>query len=158
MQNAFLSLIGLGAVALALSPNLAAQVETHVQQLEKNGTGGPAPRRDLFGAWAGPIQARPGEVPPFTALGQAQFKLNKPGTFSTASNDPWLTCDPFGFPRNLMQEPKGIIFARMPGGIIMLSQYDRVGRIVWMDGRDLPKNVGVKGGPKNRWYGYSVGH
>jgi len=26
-----------------------------------------------------------------------------------------------------------------------------------MDGRELPKNVGAKGGPKSRWYGYSVG-
>jgi hypothetical protein len=27
-----------------------------------------------------------------------------------------------------------------------------------MDGRELPKNVGAKGGPDPTWYGYSVGH
>jgi len=46
----------------------------------------------------------------------------------------------------------------MPDRIIMTSQYNRTGRIVWMDGRELPKNVGTKGGPKSRLYGYSVGH
>ena len=57
MRNSFLSFFIVGATALALSPNLAAQVETHVQRLEKNGSGGPAPRRDLYGAWAGNIDA-----------------------------------------------------------------------------------------------------
>jgi hypothetical protein len=172
MRNSWLSLIVVGTAALPLSPNLAAQVETQIQRLEKLGPGGPAPRRDLYGAWSGNIGAnsiaRPDRVPfagkakvekpSFTPLGLAQFKLNKPGTFSTSSNDPYLKCDPWGFPRNLLQESKGLLFAQAPNRIIMLSQYDRIGRIVWMDGRELPKNVGAKGGPKNRWYGYSVGH
>ena len=98
MQNSFTSLIVIGAAALALSPNLAAQVVTHVQLLEKNGPGGPAPRRDLFGAWAGPIGAKRGEAPSLTPAGLARFKLNKPGTFSADSNDPYLKCDPWGFP------------------------------------------------------------
>jgi hypothetical protein len=167
MQNSFSSLIVIGAAALALSPNLAAQVVTHVELLEKNGPGGPAPRRDLYGAWAGPIGARRGEVPrrsndegsaPFTPAGLARFKLNIPNPFNPDSNDPYLKCDPWGFPRNLLQESKGLAFSQMPDRIIMTSQYDRIGRIVWMDGRELPKNVGAKGGPKSRWYGYSVGH
>jgi hypothetical protein len=172
MRNSFLSLIVLGAAALALSPNLAAQIETQVERLVKNGPGGPAPKRDLFGAWAGNIGANTGvrpnrvpfagkvkaEEPSFTPAGQAQFKLNIPGTFSKDSNDPYLKCDPWGFPRNLLQESKGLAFAQMPDRIVMVSQYARVGRIVWMDGRELPKNVGTKGGPKSRWYGYSVGH
>ena len=158
MQNSFSSLIVIGAASLALSPNLAAQVVTHVQLLEKNGPGEPAPRRDLYGAWAGPIGAKRGEEPSFTPAGLARFKLNIPGTFSTDSNDPYLKCDPWGFPRNLLQESKGLAFSQMPDRIIMVSQYDRIGRIVWMDGRELPKNVGAKGGPKSRWYGYSVGH
>jgi hypothetical protein len=172
VRNSFLRLIVLGAAGLALSLNLAAQVETQVQRLEKNGPGGPAPRRDLFGQWSGNIGANaPGnprrvpyagkekvEVPSFTPAGLARFKLNKPGTFSTESNDPYLKCDPWGFPRNLLQESKGLAFGQMPDRILMVSQYIRVGRIVWMDGRELPKNVGTKGGPKSRYYGYSVGH
>ena len=172
MRNSFFNLIIVGTAALALSPNLAAQIETQVERLVKNGAGGPAPKRDLYGAWAGAIGANTGErpdrvpfagkvkaeKPSFTPAGLARFKLNKPGTFSTDSNDPYLKCDPWGFPRNLLQESKGIAFSQMPDRIIILSQYARVGRIVWMDGRELPKNVGTKGGPKSRWYGYSVGH
>ena len=157
MRNPFLSLIVLGAAALVLSPNLTAQVETHVQRLVKNGPGGPAPRRDLFGAWAGP-RGRGGEPSSYTPAGLARFKLNKPGTYSSSTNDPWMSCDPFGFPRNLLQESNGLAFSQMPDRIVMTSQYNRTGRIVWMDGRELPKNVGAKGGPKSRWYGYSVGH
>jgi hypothetical protein len=157
MKNSFLSLIVLGAAALAISPNLAAQVVQLVELLEKNGPGGPAPHRDLFGAWAGP-RGRGGEPSSFTPLGQARFKLNKPGTYSSSTNDPWMSCDPFGFPRNLLQESNGLAFSQMPDRIVMTSQYNRTGRIVWMDGRELPKNVGAKGGPKSRWYGYSVGH
>jgi hypothetical protein len=41
---------------------------------------------------------------------------------------------------------------------MIMTQYQRVWRTVWMDGRELPKNVGAKGGPEPRWYGYSVGH
>src|SRR5437879_3383260 len=147
MQNSFLSLIVLGTAALALSPNMAAQVETQVKLLEKNGPGGPAPRRDVFGAWAGP-RGGAGDPSSFTPAALPRFKLNKPGTFSTESNDPYLKCDPWGFPRNLSSESNGIAFSQMADRIVITSQYARVSRIVWMDGRDLPKNVGAKGGPK----------
>ncbi len=157
MRNSFLSLIAIGAATLAVSPNLAAQVVQFVELLEKNGPGGPAPRRDVFGAWAGP-RGGVGEPSSFTPAGLARFKLNKPGTFSTDSNDPYLKCDPWGFPRNLSSESNGIAFSQMADRIVITSQYARVSRIVWMDGRELPKNVGAKGGPKGRWYGYSVGH
>ena len=46
----------------------------------------------------------------------------------------------------------------MPGRMVIMAQYGRIWRSVWMDGRELPKNVGVKGGPDTTWYGYSVGH
>ncbi len=157
MRNSFLNLIAIGAATLALSPNLAAQVVQFVELLEKNGPGGPAPSRDLYGMWAGP-RGRGGEPSPFTPAGAARFKLNKPGTYSANSNDPWLSCDPFGFPRSLLQETNGIVFSQMPDRIVITSEYNRTGRIVWMDGRELPKNVGAKGGPKSRLYGYSVGH
>jgi len=42
--------------------------------------------------------------------------------------------------------------------MIVLSQYQRVWREIWMDGRDLPKNIDTRGGASSRWYGYSVGH
>lgn len=155
MRTSFLSLIVLGAPVF--SPNLAAQVVQLVEILEKNGPGGPSPKRDVFGSWAGP-RGRGGEPAPYTPAGEARFKLNKPGTYSATTNDPWMVCDPFGFPRNLLQESNGLTFSQTQDRIVITSQYNRTGRIVWMDGRDLPKNIGAKNGPKSRWYGYSVGH
>ena len=38
---------------------------------------GPAPKRDLSGAWVGPQNNKPDRVPPMTAAGEAQFKLRK---------------------------------------------------------------------------------
>jgi hypothetical protein len=46
----------------------------------------------------------------------------------------------------------------MPGRIVIMTQYGKIWRSVWMDGRELPKNAGAKGGPDATWYGYSVGH
>src|SRR5258706_12563921 len=103
MRNSFLNLIAIGAATLALSPNLGAQVVQFVEVLEKNGPGGPAPRRDLYGMLAGP-RGRGGEPSPFTPASAARFKVNKLGTSSATSNYPWLSCDPFRFPRTLLAD------------------------------------------------------
>src|SRR5258708_16170622 len=154
MRNSFLNLIAIGAATLALSPNLAAQVVQFVELLEKNGPGGPAPRRDLYGMWAGP-RGRGGEPSSFTPAGLARFKLNKPGTYSASTNDPWLSCDPFGFPRNLLQEFNGIVFSQMSDRIVITSEDNKTGRIVWMDGRELPENVGARGCAKSGFHAYA---
>jgi hypothetical protein len=126
------------------------------------GPGGPAPARDMSGAWtAQSLSARrTDEVPPMTPLGMQRFNLNKSeaAVGIPASNDPWKTCDPFGIPRGLVEETRGVAFSQMPGKIVVLHQYQRIWRDVWMDGRELPKNIDAKGGPESRWYGYSVGH
>src|ERR1700674_131653 len=133
--------------------------KTLYQELDKAGdTGGPAPRAVLSGSWTGPLEPKLGEVPALTPLGQARFKLNNPDPFSARSNDPWRTCDPFGFPRSATNETRGVTFAQMPGRTVIMTQYEKIWRVVWMDGRELPKNVGAKGGPDPTWYGYSVGH
>lgn len=121
-------------------------------------TGGPAPRRDLAGTWAGPLTPNYVDAPPLTPAGEKLFKMNTPDPFSPSSNDPWGVCDPFGFPRSATTETRGISFAQMPGRIAIMTQYGRIWRTVWMDGRELPKNIGVRGGPDTTWYGYSVGH
>jgi len=160
MRNPFLSFIFIGAAALALSPNLSAQVVQLIELLDKTGPGGPAPKHDMFGAWAarrgGDRRALKGPSP-YTPAGEARFKLNKPGTASSKTNDPWMTCDPFGFPRDLTQESNGYTFSQMPDRIVITNMYNRTSRVIWMDGRALPKNVGTPGGPTRRWYGYSVG-
>lgn len=136
--------------------------KTMIDQLSKNGGGGPAPRRDLNGFWAGPSSARLNEVPPMTPWGEEQFRTRKNhGQYSEAeSNDPLKSCDPLGFPRNMLNLIRGIGFSQMPDRIILLSQYNRVWREIWTDGRQLPKDVGgtADDSPDPRWYGYSVGH
>src|SRR5262245_26235212 len=133
---------------------------------------GPAPKRDLSGAWVGPMQSnKPDPVPPMTPAGEAIFKTrhaylpnglkledgNLPPT-----NDPFTTCDPLGFPRNLLAhaitQRGGTLFGSAPNRIIIGHEQQRVWREIWMDGRQLPTKVDVVGTPESRWYGYSVGH
>ena len=137
---------------------------------------GPAPKRDLSGAWVGPgVTNKPDPVPPMTAAGQAAFKERKSYTAASRlggrggdqggeaeSNDPFITCDPLGFPRNLLAHAitarGGTLFATAPGRILIGYEQQRIWREIWMDGRALPKAVDVKGAPESRYYGYSVGH
>ena len=135
---------------------------------------GPAPKRDLSGAWVGPgVTNKPDPVPPMTAAGEAMFKERKAYGAATGqggrgqaaapeSNDPFITCDPLGFPRNLLAHAitsrGGTLFATMPDRILIGYEQQRVWREIWMDGRALPKAVDVKGAPESRFYGYSVGH
>jgi hypothetical protein len=128
------------------------------------GPGGPAPKQDFTGSWAGPVAVdRQGEAPSLTSLGQKLMSANKPEPqFHIAgTNDSYARmCDPLGFPRNMVFELRGIAFATMPDRIVVLNQYQRAWREIWMDGRELPKNVGgtAKDAPDPRYYGYSVGH
>jgi hypothetical protein len=135
---------------------------------------GPAPKRDLSGAWVGPgVTNKPDPVPPMTPAGEAVFKERKGygaasgqgGRGQAAapeSNDPFITCDPLGFPRNLLAHAitsrGGTLFASMPDRILIGYEQQRVWREIWMDGRALPKAVDVRGAPESRFYGYSVGH
>jgi hypothetical protein len=133
------------------------------------GAGGAAPVRDFSGSWAGPRSgagvknSTPGDVPSFTPLGKQLFSDNRTlAKFNPAgSNDPVVrTCDPLGFPRADKYSIMQIAFATIPGRIIVLYPFQQQWREIWMDGRELPKNVGGagKGAPDPRYYGYSVGH
>jgi hypothetical protein len=125
---------------------------------------GPAPKRDLTGAWAGPQNVSRDPMPPMTPAREARFKLNKPRNVAglAATNDPFTTCDPLGFPRDLLNQAVefrgGMWFEPVPNRMIILKQHQRVWREVWMDGRELPKDVDAKGYPDSRYYGYSIGH
>lgn len=133
------------------------------------GDGGPAPKRDLSGTWAGPLSGagvpvfREAPAPPLTAQGKQLFDANKPlGKFSPAgTNDPTVRyCDPLGVPQSDLSENQGLSFGTMPNRIVLLLQFQNVWREIWMDGRTLPTNVGGSGkdalDPK--YNGYSVGH
>ena len=127
---------------------------------------GPAPKRDLSGAWVGPQNNKPDPVPPMTPAGEAQFKQRKSYGAATrgesaASNDPFITCDPLGFPRDLLAHAVssrgGMLFGSAPDRIIIAYEQQRVWREIWTDGRALPNAVEVKGAPESKYYGYSVG-
>jgi len=131
---------------------------------------GPAPKRDLSGAWVGVQDRVLGPFPAMTPAGQALFKLNKPyvgfgdlgGKPIPPSNDPFTICDPLGFPRNLLAHAVswrgGMLFGSAPDRIIINYDQQRVWREIWMDGRALPAKVDAVGAPDSRYYGYSVGH
>lgn len=147
----------------------------------------PAPPRDLSGIWnaaaEGGVQAKGvlehpallpdhpqddlGEQPdeskiprplPFTPLGLAALKANKPGVGVRAVgpglvNDPVDSCDPQGFPRMELFEFRVLEIAQNKKQMLFLYQFYDNWRVIWTDGRALPD-------PKDaepRWNGYSVG-
>jgi hypothetical protein len=114
----------------------------------------------------GESQFRPGmhpPPPPLTPLGKKLFAMNKPlSKYSVAaSNDPHVQyCDPYGFPRNMMKEIRGLQIATMPDKVIVMIQYMDIWRQIWTDGRALPTQIGGAGKYvlNPRYNGYSVGH
>jgi len=125
---------------------------------------GPAPKRDLNGAWIGPLMNARETIPAMTPAGEARFKQNKPQGVVTiaATNDPFVTCDPLGLTRGIISHAfvgkEGVWFVQGPNHMFIMQQYQRVWRDVAMDGRALPAKVDAKGFPDSRFYGYSVGH
>ena len=120
-------------------------------------TSAPAPRRDLSGIWdAGSAGiSGPGHVAsPFTPWSQEKLKEMKPGNGPRAVteqfiNDPLNTmCDPAGFPRIALYELRPTQIVQTPNQVLILYMYEKRWRVVWTDGRQLPKD------PDPRWYGY----
>ena len=135
------------------------------------GDGGPAPKRDLTGTWAGPgsgaavprgTNAQDPAGAPLTPLGQQLFAMHKPiGKYSPAgTNDPHTRyCDPFGFPQNMTDEIRGMTITALPNRTFILIQYMDQWREIWTDGRSLPMGVAEgKNGLDPKINGYSVGH
>jgi hypothetical protein len=124
----------------------------------------PAPRRDISGAWQGPVIPRKLPAPPMTPWAQQFFDEAKPLSGPRAlpiakTNDPLVTCDPMGFPRSAVFETRSFSFEHLPKRTLQLLQYQRIWREIWTDGRKLPTNVGAPGKETQdpRYYGYSVG-
>ena len=151
--------VALGIVMLFCPAGTNSQT-SDAQLKGADGSGGPAPEHDLNGTWLGPGEPQLTiHVPAMTPKGLAKLKLNIPDPASIGSNDPWKTCDSFGMPRIVNNEVINIGFATMPGRVIILENYERIWREVWMDGRQLPKDPGGRESDYSaKWYGYSVGH
>ena len=156
-------LIGIVAV-LAFSLGMCAQTAPPQQpEPAKSQKAAPAPRRDLSGIWdvANTMEGiSPQGVKshaPFTVWGaDIANNVYKPGdgprrVLIGRVNDPLDSCDPAGFPRNLLFELRPFQVVQAPNQVLMLYQYQRVWRVIWTDGRELPKD------PDPRWYGYSIG-
>ena len=157
------SVIGVVAV-LTLSFGARAQTAPSKQPaVAKSQKAASAPRRDLSGIWdvgdrmEGISPTGVKSHAPFTAWGEdVANNLYKPGDGPRRVpiglvNDPLDSCDPAGFPRNLLFELRPFQIVQTPNQVLMLYQYQRVWRVIWKDGRELPKD------PDPQWYGYSVG-
>jgi len=152
--------ISIGALMLALAaPSLLPAQTAPAGEAKK---APPAPPRDLTGIWdpgnAGLQVMGPGKMRArFTPYGEELFKANKPGRGFTEvpvadANDPNDSCDPSGFPRNEMYELRPVQIVQTKSQILMLYQFNKIWRVIWTDGRPLPKDH------EPTWYGYSVGH
>jgi hypothetical protein len=129
----------------------------------------PAPRHDISGTWdprdagiqplgssAMPEDGKPEHRLPFTALGQEALNRTKPSNtvrsvLPAETNDPVVTCDPQGMPREDLYELRTTQILQTPVKIAVLYEFTKIWRVIWTDGRELPKD------PEPRWFGYSVG-
>src|SRR2546427_1513923 len=132
----------------------------------------PAPAHDISGTWApangfldglGPYGAKampedgkPEHELPYTPLGLEALKRTRPtigfrSVLPAETNDPVNNCDPQGFPREDLFQLRETQIFQTPVKVAILYQFDRIWRVIWTDGRELPKD------PEPRWFGYSVG-
>jgi hypothetical protein len=93
----------------------------------------------------------------YTPAGLAALKANKPSgpgvrqVPAALTNDPVSQCDPIGLPGMELYELRTIELVQTANQVIYLNQFYGNFRIIWTDGRELPKD------PELRWNGYSVG-
>ena len=115
------------------------------------GPGGPAPKRDLTGTWAGESSGAgvkrlvpPEASPAFTPLGKQMFDKNKAEDRDVTigqSNDPHVRyCDPFGFPRNMNDQIRSMTITTLPNRTFIMLKFMNIWREIWSDGRTLPTN------------------
>ncbi len=114
-----------------------------------------------------PDDGKPEHQLPYTPLGLETFKSHHaleginavlPGFY----NDPRDQCEPIGFPRTDFYNLRETQIMQDQYKVAVLYEYGETWRIIWTDGRGLPKLVdgGVLVGQEirePRFYGYSVG-
>src|ERR1700737_4816671 len=129
----------------------------------------PAPRHDISGIWdpgnngiqplgprAMPEDGKPEHQLPYTPLGLEALNTHKPSNgvrsvLPGETNDPVVYCDPQGMPREDLYELRTTQILQTPLNVVVLYEFGKIWRVVWTDGRELPKD------PEPRWFGYSVG-
>lgn len=118
------------------------------------------PQRDVSGVWnalPGPQQPKQlGAMVPkdvgMTPWAQARFDAADGGLNAT---NPQLTCQPPGATR-WTQYVRPFEIVQTPGRIYFFPEIDHIYRVVYMDGRPIPKVEDLPFGPT--YMGYSVGH
>ena len=162
------------AIALVPFSMLASLVGAQTAAVKQAGAvneqkAAPAPRHDISGIWdpgnrgiqpfgpqAMPEDGKPEHQPPYTPLGLETLNAHKPSNgirsvLPADTNDPVVTCDPQGISREDLYELRTTQILQTPAKVGVLYQFGKVWRVIWTDGRELPKD------PEPRWYGYSVG-
>ena len=162
----------LSALAGAQSPEPRSPWKYYPEDARKNvGDGGPAPKRDLTGTWAGESSGAgverlvpPESPPPLTPLGKQLFERNRAeggrgGVTIAESNDPHVRyCDPFGFPRNMNDQIRSMTITTVPNRTFVLLKFMNIWREIWTDGRSLPTTFSRGKDVHDPTYnGYSVG-
>jgi hypothetical protein len=143
----------------------------------------PAPRRSIAGTWgpaggpgaatqAGGVQLRPNNGRPenqlpYTPYGLELYKSHKAlegvdAVLPAQDNDPRNRCEPLGIPRYNHYNVRLTQIFQDEQKVVILYHYDNRWRVIWTDGRELPKVVdgGVQIGGElrePRFFGYSVG-
>jgi hypothetical protein len=134
----------------------------------------PAPRHDISGTWTPargegdgiqgtgardfPEDGKPEHQLPYTALAREKMKDYRPGNGARQNvpsmiNDPAVIyCDPMGMPRQDLYELRTTQILQTPKKVVVLYEFSRIWRVIWADGRELPKDP-----PEPRWFGYSAG-
>jgi hypothetical protein len=143
----------------------------------------PAPRRSLAGMWAPadgagagtqaqgvpskPNNGKPENELPYTPYGLQLYRSHHAlegfdAVLPTEDNDPRNRCEPLGVPRSNHYNIRLTQIVQDDYKVAMLYQYDNRWRVIWTDGRQLPKvvdgGVEVDGELREpRFFGYSVG-
>ena len=164
----FMMTIALIPSLMAASP-MCAQSASPPQAAAENQKPAPAPRHDISGIWdpgnngiqplgprAMPEDGKPEHQLPYTPLGLETLNAHKPSNgvrsvLPGETNDPVVYCDPQGFPREDLYELRTTQILQTPLNVYVLYEFGKIWRVIWTDGRDLPKD------PEPRWFGYSVG-
>lgn len=142
----------------------------------------PAPKRNLTGMWgtigaqsgtqAGGVQlipnnGKPENAMPYTPYGLELYKSHKAlegfdAVLPTQNNDPRNKCEILGVPRYNHYNLRLTQIFQDDVKVVILYHYDNRWRVIWTDGRPLPKvldgAVELDGQIREqRFFGYSVG-
>jgi hypothetical protein len=104
-----------------------------------------------------PEDGNPEHQLPYTPLALEKMKNYRPGNGARQNvpgdiNDPAVIyCDPQGMPRQDLYQFRTTQILQTPSKVVVLYEYGKLWRVIWADGRELPKD------PEPRWFGYSVG-